>query len=39
MCATRPLTRVIPLPTGHAPMLADPAALARATLDLLGPPR
>jgi pimeloyl-ACP methyl ester carboxylesterase len=38
MCATRPLTRVIPLPTGHAPMLADPATLARATLDLLGSP-
>lgn len=38
MCATRPLTRIIALPTGHAPMLADPARLARATLDLLGQP-
>lgn len=38
MCATRRLTRIIPLPTGHAPMLADPSALARATLDLLDLP-
>ncbi len=38
MCATRPLTRIIALPTGHAPMLADPEGLARATLDLLGAP-
>jgi pimeloyl-ACP methyl ester carboxylesterase len=36
MCAARPGARVIPLPTGHAPMLADPAALIAATLDLLG---
>ena len=38
MCADRGVTRVIDLPTGHAPMLADPDALARATLDLLATP-
>jgi len=36
MCATRPIARTIALPTGHAPMLADPRRLAQATLDLLG---
>ncbi len=38
MCAARSVTRVIPLPTGHAPMLADPARLAKATLDLMRAP-